>query len=164
MRTRKIAFAAKLAIISLCAFASCASKKAKAAEPAPCHNGGITQVRTAEKLVITTCTFVQPCTCDSQEIVFSELKGAPGARGPAGEPGARGGQGPAGGDEVISWCHHSEQDHINRTVRVKISDVVKQFGGYRGQADFPGSCGDTENKCLCDRCNIANPQVRHYFE
>lgn len=165
---RKLLFAGKLAVISICAFASCASKKAKAAEPPPCHNGGITQVRTAEKLVITTCTFVQPCVCDSQEIVFSELKGAKGDRGAPGDPGPRGGQGPAGPmrtEEKIAWCRHDTQTHRNHTLHATPTEIISKYGGYYGALDFSGECGEWEGKCSCDApvCRNENPSVHHYL-
>lgn len=105
------------------------------------------------------------CAGGETAVLNSEITGPTGKPGENGTSGSRGPAGANAVDEIVSWCHHSPTDHINRTVQIKISDVLKQFGGYRGQADYPGNCGVTENKCACDApvCGNQNPQVHHYF-
>jgi len=167
---QKLAMLIRTFLMTMAALASCANDQSKAAteQPPPCHNGGISQVRTAEKLVITTCTMVQPCTCDSQEIVFAELKGPKGdtgSSGQAGNPGPRGPAGPMPVEETISWCRHDPTTHRNSTLHIKPSEAIKKYGGYYGALDFSGDCGSWEGKCSCDDpiCRNDNPAVHHYF-
>lgn len=129
-----------------------------AAEEPPCH------VPIKVRKEATRIIFID-CEGNETAINNSEITGPSGKPGKDGENGGPGRPGENAQDETISWCHHSPSDHINRTVRIKISEAVKQYGGYRGAQDFPGSCGQTENKCVCDHpvCGGQNPQVHHYL-
>jgi hypothetical protein len=65
----------------------------------------------------------------------------------------------------MKWCHHDETTHRNNTVTLKMSEILARYGGYKGQADLPGECGETENVCVCDHpvCRNDRPQVHHYL-
>lgn len=131
------------------------------AEP-PCHNP-VSIRKEATRIVLIQCDGSET------EILFSEImgpQGKPGTSGERGPSGSRGSDGkPAPEEKVIAYCRHDPVTHRNHTMQLKPSEIVTNYAGYYGALDFPGACGDWENRCSCDApiCRNENPVVHHYL-
>lgn len=87
------------------------------------------------------------CGSTQEEVSLADLKGDKGKDGKDGKDGM---DGENSQEQFVNVCVH-DNDHIDKTYSISVSELIKGRWGMTGQYDYAGNC-DAENQCSCDRC------------